>query len=213
MHSALLAENSAESRERESQDRSATDRVSSSTSSGGYYDADKCRAYIANQIKVSKIDRFVAQVSKALEVEASIQERLDDILSMFEKHSAQVTHDLKLCLQKHRRTITLEQSNLNVDEQTLKDLFKPALFVKKLDQYIRSNVKKSKAIMAQLNTVGQIFERLASEHRDKVDIVYTAEEERQAATVIRRSAYQLSIAAIKATSTPVHVNSNNNDIA
>lgn len=202
---------SAESRDRESQDRITNDKAP--TTSSGYYDADKCRAYIANQVKVSKIDRFVAQVSRALEVEASIQERLDNILKDFNRHSAEITKNFKGCLQRHRKAIALEQSDSIEDDSNLKDLFKPTLFVKKLNEYIRGNIRKSKAIMAQLNTLGQIFERLALEHRDNVDLVYAAEEERQAASVIRRSAYNLSIAAIKATSTPVHVNSNNNEIS
>lgn len=200
---------SVESRDRESQDRITNDKAP--TTSSGYYDADKCRAYIANQVKVSKIDRFVAQVSRALEVEASIQDRLDNILRDFNRHSAGITKNFRVCLQRHRKAIALEQSDSI--EEDLKDLFKPTLFVKKLNEYIRGNIKKSKAIMAQLNTLGQIFERLALEHRDNVDLVYAAEEERQAASVIRRSAYNLSMAAIKATSTPVHVNSNNNEIS
>lgn len=207
---------SAESRDRESQDRITNDKILASTTSigGGYYDADKCRAYIANQIKVSKIDRFVAQVSRALEVEASIQERLDKVLMNFGKHSAQLTKDCKVCLQRHRKSpIAFEQANSIEGDQFLKDLCKPSLFVRKLNEYIRGNIKKSRAIMAKLNTIGQIFERLALEHRDNVDLVYAAEEERQAASVIRRSAYNLSMAAIKATSTPVHVNSNINEIS
>lgn len=207
---------SAEPRDRENQDRNANDNkipISTTFIGSGYYDADKCRAYIANQIKVSKIDRFVAQVSRALEVEASIQERLDIVLMNFGKHSAQLTKECRLCLQKHRKAMAIEQASPFDGNPTFKDLHKPSLFVRKLNEYIRGNIKKSKAIMAKLNTIGQIFERLALEHRDNVDLVYAAEEERQAASVIRRSAYNLSMAAIKATSTPVHVNSNINEIS
>lgn len=290
----------------------------------GYYDADKCRAHIANRIKVSKIDRFAAQISKAIEVEAQFQLRLANVLNMFQKKSSQVTYEFtlkcKLGLQRHRQDRILNQqrqrasstkqdaakiarrvtkkrnykppSDVNhkhyptrtasglgkhysisndllygpgaqmvhlllshqtmptfhtpgkrkkppqstataivrfkeeppehdgriggqtskgapISEDDYKDLvdsFEPSKFVKQLGDCLRNNVQKSSAITMQLNTLRQSFERLASEHHDKVDLVYAAEEERQAATVVRRSAYNLSVAAIKATSTPVHVN-------
>lgn len=259
---------------------------------GGYYDAEKCRAHIANQIRVSKIDRFSTQVSKALEVEASMKLRLNNILNMFIKCSAQAAHDFtlkcKLGLQRHRQDRILNhqrkpskrgkvapinhrypdrQKQLNstmsndllygsgvqlvrklmiqsntfskhikrkptdreeerysqdchvqedqnqmglIDEDyVLSDSFEPSTFVRHLEVLIKNNLRRSSAISMQLNTLRQLFERLASEHRDKVDIVYAAEEERQAATVVRRSAYNLSVAAFKATSTPVHVNTTN----
>lgn len=277
--------------DRDSQERSVCNIGQTiATNLSGYYDAEKCRAHIANQIKVSKIDRFAAQISRALEVEASIQSRIGNILNMFVKHSAKVTHDFtskcKISLQRHRQdrilnhsqrkqkpskckvvqryqqennnkshhTISkdllygtgaqlvhtfltqsrilavnskrkppeganqnreeiledhLEHSSLSEDDYNLTDIFKPEVYVKNLGNLIKNNERKSRAIAVQLSTIRQLFERLASEHRDKVDIVYAAEEERQAATVIRRSAYNLSVAAIKATSTPVHVNFNN----
>lgn len=266
---------------------------STSTASSGYYNADKCRAYIANQIKVSKIDRFATQVSNAMEVESNIQQRLVNVLNLYIKRCAQITHEFtfrcKSGIQRYRllanqrkpsklkktdsfisdntkpisisndllhgigvqmvRTLltqpilltkqikrklpsssesyplnedtmkefdqdgddksrSLEKSTFNEEDYLLCEAFEPALFVKKLDDCIRMNLRKSKAIMLQLSTIRQLFERLASEHRDNVDLVYAAEEERQSASVTRRSAYNLSMAAIKATSTPVHVNLN-----
>lgn len=266
------------------------------TASSGYYDADKCRAYLANQIKVSKIDRFATQVSNAIDVESNIQQRLADVLNIYVKRCAQITHEFtfrcKNGIQKHRllanqrrpskikktdcfindTNITkqtsisndllhgpgvqmvrslltqpkflttkhikkkqqpanngelyggcneavnddydatnIEKLTFSEDDYLICEAFEPALYVKKLDDCIRSNLRKSKAIMVQLSTIRQLFERLALEHRDNVDLVYAAEEERQAATVTRRSAYNLSIAAIKATSTPVHVNLNTNE--
>lgn len=276
----------------------ATTSANSNTgaASSGYYDADKCRAYIANQIKVSKIDRFASQVSNAIDVESNIQQRLSNVLNMYVKRCAQITHEFtfkcKTGLQRHRLLVNqrkpskikktdrylgdstkqvslsndllhgsgvqmvralltqptllttnkhvkkkittsevydcgdddmvdlknssqeasrLEGLTFNENDYLLCDAFEPALFVKKLDDCIRNNLRKSKAIMVQLSTIRQLFERLASEHRDNVDLVYAAEEERQAATVVRRSAYNLSVAAIKATSTPVHVNFNTNE--
>lgn len=308
MHS--VNENS-ESQDGESQGRSSCNTYPApfigATTSSGYYDAEKCRAHIANQIKVSKIDRFAAQISRAIEVEASIQSRLCNIFNMFVKRSAQVTHDFtfkcKSGLQRHRQDRILNQrrksslknnkkttdttrlhqqqhhhhhhpdtrqysisndllygpgaqllhslltqslshskqpiiaitkptppstqyiennnndnfascserasSTLSEDDYLLSDLFEPTLFVKKLKDCIQNNMQKSETITLELSAMRQLFERLASEHRDQVDLVYSAEEERQTKTVIRRSAYNLSMAAIKATSTPVHVNSNN----
>lgn len=269
------------------------------TTSSGYYDADKCRAYIANQIKVSKIDRFATQVSNAMDVESNIQQRLVNVLNMYVKRCAQITHEFtfkcKNGIQRHRlianqrrpskvkkadcfisdTNITkqtsisndllhglgvqmvralltqplllttkhikkkqlpssnnselrnsfnemikggendddtnLEKLTFNEEDYLLCEAFEPALYVKKLDDCMRNNLRKSKAIMVQLSTIRQLFEKLALEHRDNVDLVYAAEEERQAATVTRRSAYNLSVAAIKATSTPVHVNLNSNE--
>lgn len=294
-----------ESLDGESQERSntcPTTSLSAAISSSGYYDVDKCRAFIANQTKISKIDRFAAQVCKAHDVESDIRCRLGNILNMFVKRSAQVTHEFtfkcKLGLQHHRqdrilnqqrksskkfktdtriqrygrakhyssissdllygpgaqlfRTLlsqsipstdlvrrkeaknstrghdvhhqlsrqhdneipSIESSSLSEEDYFLSDLFEPKMLVSQLEDSIRSNISKSEAIVDQMNMIRQLFERLASEHRDKVDMVYSAEECRQAATVTRRSAYNLSVAAIKATSTPVHVNnSNNNEIS
>lgn len=257
---------------------------------GGYYDAIKCRAYIANQIRVSKIDRFSTQVAKALEIEAGMKARLSNILNMFVKCSAQAAYDFtsrcKYGLQRHRQDRILNQQKkpskkgkkvsvnhrypdrqrqlnstisnellygsgvklvrelmiqsktfpkhvkrkqpncedeqfsydcegtnqimnqlgLGDEDYALSDSFEPSTFVKDLELSIRNNLRRSSTITIQLNTIRQLFEKLASEHRDNVDIVYAAEEERQAATVTRRSAYNLSVAAFKATSTPVHVN-------
>jgi len=280
MNVILNADNSQESQDNDSQDRgvgSSNGHIGSASSSAGYYDAEKCRTHIANQIKVSKIDRFSAQVSKAIEVESNIQMRLGNLMDMYLRHSAQATHDFtlrcKLGLQRHRQDRILNHQrkpsksisssigqiegkqyaisndllyghgaqlihalltqslqftkhikrksdhdeaeaknsggSLSEDDYTLSDLFEPALYVKKLENCLRSNLRKSKAIMKQLNTVRRLFEKLGSEHRDRVDIVYAIEEERLATTVIRRSAYNLSMAAIKATSIPVHVCTNN----
>lgn len=274
--------------------KSNTNNNALSTSNGqsGYYDAEKCRAHIANQIRVSKIDRFSTQASRALEIETSMKSRLSNILNMFVTCSAQVAYDFtskcKSGLQRHRQDRILnhqrkpskrgkvapinhrypdrsKQSNstisndllygsgaqlvrklmiqsktfskhikrkqmnceekqfsndssadedqnqtvLSDEDYILSDSFEPSIFVKQLEVMIRNNLKRSSDIIMQLNTIRQLFEKLASEHRDKVDIVYAAEEERQAATVIRRSAYNLSVAAFKATSTPVHVNTTN----
>ena len=287
---------------------------------GGYYDAEKCRAYIANQIRVSKIDRFVAQVNKAVEIELLVHTRLSNILNMFLKRSSQVAYEFtmkcKLGLQRHRQdrilnhqtrrgnygrkgrrgnfktiisssssssssstystdlneqyimsndllygegaqlinqllsqasaTKNLEKAtsvkrgpkknfilmkttlnssssssssasssasssdpSINVEEDNLQtDLFDSHAFVRHLEDCIRLTLKQSESITDQLSTMRQLFERLAAEHRDQVDLVYAAEEERQSSLVTRRSAYNLSMAAIKATSTPIHVNTN-----
>lgn len=281
--------------------------TTSNNTISGYYDAEKCRAHIANQMRVSKIDRFAAQVYKALEVEADVNFRLANILNMFLKRSAQVAHEFalkcKLGLRNHRQDRILNHSKTNknynktagknnkLTKQTtfsktrtriinvtdrqytisndllygegaqliqellgqstsiiskeynlcppskrqatikeemddefkttqpsnesdlmnlndISDTFDPAFFVKKLEGCIRVSLQSSNTITIRLTTIRQIFEKLASEHRAKVDLVYAAEEERQSSTVIRRSAYNLSVAAIKATSTPIHVNSN-----
>lgn len=266
----------------------------------GYYDAEKCRAHIANQTRVSKIDRVAAQIARALEVETGFQSRLISVLNMFLKRSALVamtfTTRCKFGLKRHRQDRILNQSKrrrrasasttLKVHSQTTRrqenkknsgidysdeqftisnDLlygqgvqlihellsqsmavdppgrpsktikrptttsednnydckldatkldswddtqFEPDLYVKKLEDYLQISLRKSNLIAAQLNKIKSTFERLATEHRDQVDLVYAAEENRQATTVIRRSAYNLSVAAIKATSTPVHVNAN-----
>lgn len=287
---------------------SATSTYTSVSPSKGIYDAEKCRAHIANQVKVSKIDRFAAQISKAIEVELQLQSRLTNVLNMFVKRSAQVTQEFtnkcKMGLQRHRQDRILNLNKVtkssliikktqhhhhhhhkprscsaglnkysisndllygpgaqlvfslmsyqtmpsvtkirrkkkpppkgydvvikeepidtmktsmlkNFSEEdyiNLADSFEPSKFVKQLGDCLRNNVQKSAAITTYLSKMRQTFERLAADHHDKVDLVYAAEEERQAATVIRRSAYNLSVAAIKATSTPVHVNNaNNND--
>lgn len=246
---------------------------SASASATGYYDAEKCRAHIANQSRVSKIDRFAVQVNRAVEIETDVHRRLSNILNMFLKRSAKVAHDFslkcKLGSQRHRQDRILNQSkrsskkqqhqqqsqhtssitpSVNISNDLLygrgaqlvhellnqpmlflpprhpkkkskhetptneqedshqpkgSELFEPSLFVDKLEDSIRDNIKKSKAIMNKLVTLQQLFKNMAAEHRDKVDFVYAAEEERQATTVIRRSAYNLSVAAIKATSTPM----------
>lgn len=290
MMSSILADNQSESRDCESQEGNTNasnnhePQIASTSTSKGYYDAEKCRAYMASQNRVSKIDRFASQVIKAVEVEADVNERLSNLLTMFVRRSASVARDFtlkcKLGFQRHRQDRILNhprKTNLKRKANTLfsdsrrysisndllygqgaqlvqtllsqsvtptphkhikrkpessdvvdghnnidfsmstngdltgddclqADLFDPSIFVKKLEDCFRNNLFKSKSITCRLNTVRQIFERLASEHRDKVDFVYAAEEERQATTVVRRSAYNLSIAAIKATSTPVHVN-------
>ena len=235
--------------------------------SSGYYDAEKCRANIAN--RVSKIDRFVAQVLRVIDVEIEVYSRLSKVLNMFVKHSAKVAHDFtmkcRLGSQRHRQDRILNQSKNGAKKQlaampptisndllygegvhlvqelldqaitfvppkhvkrrkTARDceltgenskgqeVFDPSIFVKKLEKSILVNVQKSEAIMKKLDALKRLFRNLASEHRDKVDHVYAAEEERQSSTVIRRSAYNLSIAAIKATSTPIHVSPSVNNI-
>lgn len=292
--------------------------LTSNSNSNGYYDAEKCRTYIANQIKINKINRFALQIGGASEIETSNQIRLENLINMFTKCSSKVMHDFtmrcKLGLQSHRQdrilnykrkksptfksgkqnnssktnkihrcnqqrnyhssisndllygagaqlvrallsssseTISIENqqvkqknnsknssggttieiedkfrkdktdyinnaeinkiSVLSDDDYLLSDYFEPKLFVKMMEDLLRANVIKSKAIDAKLSKISQVFESLALKHRDKVDKVYTAEEERQAASVTRRSAYNLSVAAIKATSTPVHINTNLND--
>lgn len=258
--------------------------------SSGYYDAEKCRAYIAKKTRVSKIDRFASQIIKATEVEAAIHTRLSKVLNLFVKRSAQVTKDFtnrcKLGLQRHRKdrilnrgqrkiemkcvrkdnqpgsrrsgrqttisndllygygaqlvhglmrsqqdetnSITSKSNRQHVsanfdhcdrddhhalilteDDYVLIDSFDPQLYAKQLSESIESNLRSSVAINDRLESIVQLFERLASEHRHNVDLVYAAEEERQAATVMRRSAYNLSVVAIKATTTPVHVNTIN----
>lgn len=252
--------------------------------SRGYYDAEKCRAHIANQIKVSKIDRFAAQINKAQEIELEIQSRIRQVLDLFVNKSARPVQDFtskcKTSLQsklhgdqKHtarkqystskknrqrkpssenrslsedllngpelRLVVDLLSGNrsknlaLNYDddselesgpcqtttlhhEEWLTDQdcrfinsFEPANFVENLIGHLKSDSRRSQRILDYLCSIKHLFEKLASDHRLNVDLVYAAEEERQSATVIRRSAYNLSLAAIKATSTPVHVNSNN----
>lgn len=256
----------------------------SSHSSSGYYDAEKCRTHIANQIRVSKIDRFALQVMKAIEVESDVHRRLSNILNMYLKRSSKVVYEFsmkcKLGHQRHRQDRILNQSkrgmkklqqqlpqaitlsstyihndllygdgaqlvNELLDQPLLhpvqststsqphkhiKNLqrktrikqgqcsedsscaiilagpehFEPSCYAKKLEKSIRDNLMKSEVIMRRLNSIRQSL-KMAAEHRDKVDHVYTAEEERQASTVMRRSAYYLSMAAIKATSTPVPI--------
>lgn len=278
--------------------------------SSGFYDAEKCRAHIANRTKVSRIDRFAVQVGNAIEIEADIQIRLGKLMNLFRKHTARVAHDFtfrcKLGLSRHRqdrilnqkrevsvhsasskhirgkkairhttaaastrqtarlgaigkslppisndllygsgaqlvRSLLLQSGSFSVnnkrsgkrangeellarlisasngeassaasltdDDCQLSELFEPHLFVCHLEERLISLMDRSKLIGSQLNNVRQLFERLAMDHRDQVDAVYAAEEERQtAAGVVRRSTYNLSMAAFKATSTPVHVN-------
>ena len=233
----------------------------------GYYDAEKCRAHLANQIRVSKIDRFSSQISKALEIEVALHSRLCKVLDLFMKRSADVAYEFtlrcKIGFERHhqdrilnhskakrRKTVNStpnkQQSTEDLDQFSLgndllygegaqllrlllnnqqpsaidnsiqiseqqdlnsiqPDLFEPSYFVKTLEHGIRNNMQLSRKITAKLETLRQSFERLASEHRDQVDLVYAAEEERQATTVVRRSAYNLAVVANKATSTPVHV--------
>lgn len=97
-------------------------------------------------------------------------------------------------------------ANLTGDDCQLSELFEPQLFVCRLEDRLMAVMEHSRRIGSQLNNVRQLFERLAMEHRDQVDAVYALEEERQAAAgVVRRSTYNLSMAAFKAASTPVHV--------
>lgn len=284
-----LADNSESQDGQQSREKSPNNdnNINLTNNKSGYYDAEKCRAHIANQIRVSKIDRFAAQVSKAIEVEAEVHSRLSNILNMFLKRSAQLANDFtlkcKLGLQRHRQDRILNQTKrkrakivltrrrqsqqqleqysttfttttmisndllygegaqlihellsqpmTSTNNHTQKQIkvndcqpgtepdinstedysFEPSLYVRKLEDYIRTNLQRSNSITAQLSTIKQLFERLASEHRDKLDLVYAAEENRRSTTVVRRSAYNLSVAAIKATSTPVHVNSNSNE--
>lgn len=231
----------------------------STTTTTGYYDAERCRAHIANQTRVSKIDRFAAQVARAIEVETDVHSRLSKVFNMYVKHSAQVTHDFvvkcRLGSQRHRQDRILNQSKnatkkhlattpatisndllygegvhlvqelldqsitlvpikhvkrrkgpyteRDLDPAKCQELFEPSVLVKGLEDSISDNLKKSESLMDKLENLQQSFKNLASEHRSKVDHVYTAEEERQASTVVRRSAYNLSIAAIKAASTPI----------
>lgn len=262
--------------------------------SSGYYDAEKCRAHLANLAKVSKIDRFAAQVSRALEVEAEMQFRLGNLLNMFNKRSAQVAHDFtlrcRLGLQRHQQDRILnqkrrksssdgpKQSEANISKKKIRlsskrsrsslgatlppisndllygpgaqliqkllsenssfnsmlhtdvrggsrdlamsfkvkteDKNDPEVlteyFVRHMREKLVSVVERGRAIGVQLNNVMQLFERLAMDHRDQVDAVYAAEEERLSRSgVVRRSTNQLTMAAIKATTTPVHIVSNN----
>lgn len=308
----LLAEESSDCMDTNSDKITTTSNSNhhAATTSTGFYDAEKCRTYIANQIKVNKIDRFATQVDRASEIEFDIQRRLGNLMNMYRKHSAQLAHDFtnrcKLAVQRHRQDrilnhnhnlkakhqhklkqstansqqltkklkpsdpnanlnytisndllygpgaqllhtlliqsqhISPKQHNgkrrpssidrqeeleeikdvlfdgagngivsLNENDYQLSDHFDSKLYVKKLEIQIKTNIDKSRIIIQQLIKVRQLFERLALDHRDKVDRVYAVEEERQAATVTRRSTYNLSISAIKATSTPVHINNNN----
>lgn len=284
-----------------SEDARNTDKclvVNNIPTSSGFYDADKCRAYIANKIKVSKIDRFAAQISKAHEVESTISYRLKDILNTFvkrtSKHAYDFTAKCKTGLQRYRleslsnnhsrtstklklvitkdkidnrltsrtirqklypisqellhgsglrlmrsllssgRTATVKhdqdllfrstfvddedeiptnsvnECNSPTDSDFLScESFEPAQHVKTIQDLIKNNLRTSETISVQLNAIRQIFEKLALEHRNQVDLVYSLEEGRQADIVVRRSAYNLSKAAFKATSTPVHVKPNN----
>lgn len=299
---------------------------SSATSKRGRYDAEKCRVYIANQTKVSKIDRFAAQISKADDVECELRTYLRNILTIFMKQSAQNTldflHRCKDALKRHHQDrmilissnsqrknspskfkngpneilripssrssnsmsedlyngpgarllreilssnlskkdhlnhitqplhrghnhyrhsshqIQIEPDDINHDSSSPEDYrlegygsdmsfsktdepsdwdelteqnylssttFEPASFVKKIEISIRNDLKRSECLSFKLNQIRQKFEKLAHKHRLRVDLVYAAEEERQSASVIRRSAYNFSVAAIRATSTPIHV--------
>lgn len=294
--SSFLADNQSETRDCESRDGESvvanaefsTNIKELTTKSKGFYDAEKCRAYIANQTKVSKIDRSAIQIIKSLEVEIDVYTRLSNVVNMFTNHSAKAAMDFtfrcKSGLQRHRQdrilnsqtnsrkatkrmkssnnkmikqqqklpnlshyTISndllygegaqlvqtllnqtmpvnhpkhikrkkqpkieqITQDQLNEVDCSQTDSFDPELYVNQLKESLTFNSIKSKLITEQIQTLKQTFERLAAEHRDNVDLVYAAEEERQAATVTRRSAYNLSMAAFKATSTPVHVSSSN----
>lgn len=246
--------------------------------SKGFYDAEKCRAHIANQIKVSKIDRFAAQINKAQEIEIEIHARIRDVLGLFVSQWAKPTQEFasrcKLGFQnrycnmiaqysgkKQRPNLKkkkfksknpslisdelLEGSQLRMmidlltnssnmanygstDPMNIEDdyigsqsaiceqdcsrvisKFKPKYLVDRLKDHLKNDRRRSRRLVDNLCSLKQYFEKLATEHRLNVDLVYAAEEERQSATVIRRSAYNLSLAAIKATTTPVHVSSNN----
>lgn len=255
--------------------------------SKGYYDAEKCRAHIANQIKVSKIDRFAAQINKAQEIELEIQSKIREVLEIFVQKSARTAYEfvsrcksgllhesnlepasyktkrikrmkkkanlkrrsvdaipiskdlyhgveLRMILDllsgqpTFNKALTIEDMlsdddsvmsgfdgalSLDATDINLINLFKPTDFIDNLKDHLKSDRRKSQKILDYLTSIKQLFEKLASEHRLNVDLVYAAEEERQSATVIRRSSYNLSLAAIKATSTPVHVThvTTNND--
>lgn len=273
-----------------------------SNSKKGYYDAEKCRAYIASQSRVSKIDRFVAQVNKAQEVELEIHDRIKELMNFFFKQSNKQALDFiskfkinsnnektngrrrKLIRRKKSGTpkksklanyrVTpvdnklLDGSNLKIvlklittsepnsvevcedlkneqqqedeaaDEQINDDMnmideheaediasgdeqmteedwrtwhnLDPSLFVSQLKENLKDDRNKSERILKNLCSIRKLFENLASRHRVNLDLVYAAEEERQSASVTRRSAYNLSMAAMKATSTPVHVKTNSN---
>lgn len=223
----------------------------------GYYDAEKCRAHIANQIRVSKIDRFASQVTQAIEVEIDVHSRLSKVLNMFTKKSSRVVYDFAVkCRQgsqRHRQDRILNQAkngtkklqipatisndllygegahlvqelldqaiiisppkhikrrkkhrkDLDTDLLKVQEIFEPNIIVEKLEISIAENIRRSEIILSKLGNLQQSFKDLASEHRNKVDYVHAAEEERQASTVIRRSAYNLSMAAIKAVMTPI----------
>lgn len=256
----------------------------------GYYDAEKCRNHIANQSRVSKIDRFATQINNAQEIESEIHDRITKIINSYQKQiSSSVKDFMSSCkytlddkcsrssnyrksTQKNRsgrpkKRITtimkkdkinddlLKPNNLRMimglmgknidlvthedqdyqvgydvshdselngfietqesafeDEMTEEDFniindFDPSMFVNRIKDFLTNDRRKSEKIRTNLRNIKQIFEQLATEHRLNVDLVYAAEEERQSASCVRRSAYNLSIAAIKATSTPVHVKS------
>jgi hypothetical protein len=102
-----------------------------------------------------------------------------------------------------KRTKIQHKPNGSNATGTLSDLFDPSLYAHKIEQLIRDEIRRSELIMSQLNSIQNISRSLASNHRDQVDSVYSAVEERQSSVVIRRSAYNLSLAATEATSTPI----------
>lgn len=230
--------------------------------SNGYYDAEKCRAYIANQSRVNKVHRFAYQILKALEIEVDVTSRLSAILNMYLRRSCRVVFDFsskcKLGVLHHRQDrilnqprkhnpsnkrgpAVLEQSTINNDllygegaqllqelltqplehyqskktkRKNLKDLesrkksdvkddddesdslatntFEPRSYVMKLEDCIRVSMRSSKVITNRLNDIKHSFEKLVTDHRDRFEMVYALEEERQASTIVRRSTYNLN---------------------
>jgi len=89
----------------------------------------------------------------------------------------------------------LEKSPHDVNNETgsvIAASFDPRLYAMKLEMYIRNSKQASKMITSKLNSVRQTFEKLVNEHRDRFEMVYALEEERQASTIVRRSTYNLN---------------------
>ena len=70
--------------------------------------------------------------------------------------------------------------------------FEPRLYVLKLEESIRDNLRASQTVAERLEDVKRLFERLVTEHHDRFEMVYALEEERQASTIVRRSTYNLN---------------------
>jgi hypothetical protein len=123
---------------------------------------------------------------------------------LFYGEGAQLIHEL-LIQPLPQKTNKRKRPNQDTTETMMSspDSFEPSLYVQKIEQLIREEIRRSLLIVDKLNIVQNTLKYLARNHRDQVDSVYSAVEERQASVVIRRSAYNLSLAANQATSTPI----------
>lgn len=129
---------------------------------------------------------------------------------LFYGEGAQLVHELlnqplpfKTPPKHTKRRKPSHEANSLVPPLPTSDLFEPSLYAQKIEEMIRNEIRRSELIMNKLDTVQNTLRYLASNHRNQVDSVYSAVEERQASVVIRRSAYNLSLAATQATSTPI----------